>query len=446
MVESTLEFLRICKEENFHDVVISMKASNPIVMIQSVRLLVKTMDNEHMHYPIHLGVTEAGNELEGRIKSAVGIGSLLIDGIGDTIRVSLTESPKYEIPVAKHLVDLFNEKTLSNYKNDSIIEFHGYLPLKFKKRKTTRIGTIGGNNVPIVISDIKQEIDNNSLKSCGFQFNTAMTALVTSDLSSDFIFSKLDFNSKLNAFNLKLITEKPTKKNFTLDYFSGKLNSEKINKPGFLEISDSNYQKIDFETLKLFNKTVLILNFTGSNSVVHSGRTFFALLSKNGIKNPVIFKKEIRTVSEKEILELSAEFGALFIDGLGDGLWISCENDKDIKKAGELSFGILQACRTRITKTEYISCPSCGRTLFNLEETTAKIKEKTAHLKGIKIGIMGCVVNGPGEMADADFGYVGTGPGKITLYRKQTIVKRNIPEEQAVDELLQLIEQHMKLN
>jgi (E)-4-hydroxy-3-methylbut-2-enyl-diphosphate synthase len=446
MVESTMEFLRICRDENFHDIVISMKASNPIVMIQAVRKLVNTMDAEKMHYPIHIGVTEAGNDLEGRIKSAVGIGSLLIDGIGDTIRVSLTESPEKEIPCAKQLVELFNEKTLSSYKNDYVSEFPGYDPMTFKKRKTKRVGIIGGNNVPVVISEIPSEITHETLKNCGYTFNSEMSALMTSDLTADFIYSGKEVPRKVNSFKLKMISKDKIKGTLSLNLFSNHFDFNTIEKPYFLEIPAESSLKPDFEKLKSFNRTVLVVNFTDTTSVVHSGRAFFAILSKYGLQNPVILKKEVPEITEKQILQLSAEFGALFIDGFGDGIWISSAKDEDVEKARELSFGILQACRTRITKTEYISCPSCGRTVFNLEATTAKIKQKTAHLKGLKIGIMGCVVNGPGEMADADFGYVGSGPGKVTLYKKQEVVKRNIPEDQAVDELLRLIEQYLNKN
>jgi (E)-4-hydroxy-3-methylbut-2-enyl-diphosphate synthase len=444
MTESTMEFLRICKEEQFQDVVISMKASNPIVMVQAVRFLVQKMDAELMNYPIHLGVTEAGNELEGRIKSAVGIGSLLIDGIGDTIRVSLTESPANEIPCAIQLAELFNKNTLNTSKLDRVPEFKDFDPLKFKKRKTKRIGIIGGNTVPVVISEINEAIDRESLKTCGFQFNADMSALITSDLSSDFIYTDSEIPKKTDSYRLRFISKVNHKKRFSFNAFSPKLNYS--DKPDFLEINPLQFSSENFETLKALPRTVLVLNFTDVPSPVHVGRAFFAGLSENGIQNPVVFKKEVAQIAEKDVLQLSAEFGSLFLDGFGDGLWIKTKTDESVSEARELAFGILQACRTRTTKTEYISCPSCGRTLFNLEETTARIKKKTAHLKGIKIGIMGCIVNGPGEMADADFGYVGTGSGKVTLYRRQDVIKRNIPEENAVDELLNLIEQYLKKN
>jgi (E)-4-hydroxy-3-methylbut-2-enyl-diphosphate synthase len=420
MTESTMEFLRICKTEDYNQVVISMKASNPIVMIQSVRLLVETMKKENMYYPIHLGVTEAGNDEEGRIKSAVGIGTLLADGIGDTIRVSLTEAPEKEISVANALINIFKPDKLSLYKpliNLKSFNFNGF---EYSKRKTFAVETIGGDYAPVVISDIKKE-DSVEILQCGYNYNDILKSFEETDLSSDYVFihETSEFISKKEI----------------LQETSG---NKKIN---FISIDSQDFIHHNFKSTGNKNNFVYILDVSNSVSPVHAARTFFIYLIEQKINNPVIIKFNIPIYNEYHLTEASAIIGALFMDGFGNGIWIHT-NDENLSKVRELSFGILQACRTRITKTEYISCPSCGRTLFNLEETTAKIKARTAHLKGLKIGIMGCIVNGPGEMADADFGYVGTGKGKITLYKKQEVIKRNIPEEDAVEELLKLIEQY----
>lgn len=436
MVESTMEFLRICKQENFNDIVISMKASNPIVMIHATRLLVKTMHEEQMNFPIHLGVTEAGNENEGRIKSAIGIGALLIDGIGDTIRVSLTEAPEKEIPVAKNIIQVFKQSKLETFIPAKDVKNISYNPFSYKKRQTFAVENIGGNNIPVVISDISSNPCKESIISSGyFQKNNK---LVKTDQAADYLFTgKSDFNYQEN---LKFISENENNK--YLIFKKENFTPSKSNNLNFLQINVEDFNKFDFNKIKDAKKTVIILDISNSPSPVHAGRNFFFYLEEAGIKNPVILKHKISKFNEKNLVKASAETGALFIDGFGDGIFLQAE-DNSIQELNDLSFGILQACRTRITKTEYISCPSCGRTLFDLEKTTAKIKAKTSHLKGVKIGIMGCIVNGPGEMADADFGYVGTGTGKITLYKNQEVIKRNIPEKNAVNELLKLINQSL---
>ncbi len=441
MVESTMEFLRICKHENFNDVVISMKASNPIVMIHATRLLVKTMQEEQMSFPIHLGVTEAGNENEGRIKSAIGIGALLIDGIGDTIRVSLTEAPEKEIPVANSIVNVFNQAKLE--KHIPLIEIQNikFNPFSYQKRKSFTVENIGGNNIPIVISDISSNVSEENILKSGY-FIGKNKKISKTDLAADYLF--IGKSKNIIHKNLKFISENKIDKKNSFSILNQKdFKAENKNKLNFLEVNAENFSSFDFKKIKNAYKTIIILDISKSISPVHAGRNFFFYLEKNKINNPVILKHKISKFNEQNLVKVSSETGILFVDGFGDGIWLQSE-DNSITNLNNLSFGILQACRTRITKTEYISCPSCGRTLFDLEKTTAKIKSKTSHLKGIKIGIMGCIVNGPGEMADADFGYVGTGTGKITLYKNQDVIKRNIPEKDAVEELLLLIKRSNK--
>ncbi|NPA43989.1 MAG: (E)-4-hydroxy-3-methylbut-2-enyl-diphosphate synthase [Chlorobi bacterium] len=436
MVESTMEFLRICKDESFNDIVISMKASNPIVMIHATRLLVKKMEEEGMNFPIHLGVTEAGNENEGRIKSAVGIGTLLADGIGDTIRVSLTEAPEKEIPVAQAIVDVFDEAVLSKFEVKKEINFKDFDFYSYKKRKSFAVKNVGGDNVPVVISDISKNVSKESILKSGYLYNKEQNVFKLTDLSADYLF----VGNKVIEFkgDFDFISENENFKDaFQISNFNEKKDFENLN---FVELDD-NFINYDFNKFKNNENIVFVIDISKSHSPVHFGRSFFFFLEENKIKNPVIIKYKLSSYNEKSMVKASSEIGALFIDGFGDGVFLQSDTE-NIAELNELSFGILQACRTRITKTEYISCPSCGRTLFDLEETTAKIKAKTSHLKGVKIGIMGCIVNGPGEMADADFGYVGTGTGKITLYKKQEVIKRNIPEKDAVEELLNLIKQY----
>lgn len=437
MVEATMEFLRICKKEKFNDIVISMKASNPIVMIHATRLLAKTMEAEAMNFPIHLGVTEAGSENEGRIKSSVGIGTLLADGIGDTIRVSLTEAPEIEIPVAQAIINIFNKEKLAKFEANKLINFSFFNFYSYKKRKTFAVENIGGDNVPIVISDISKDVSKENILKSGYIYNSKKDTFKITDLSADYLFTgnnETSFNG-----NLKYISNKKFENSYEIKNITN-YKDEKTNNLMFLELDVNKFLEYDFELISKNKNIVFVLDICNSHSPIHAGRSFFLFLEQNEIKNPVIIKHKLKFYNEKSLVQASAEVGALFIDGFGDGIWISSE-DESISELNELSFGILQACRTRVTKTEYISCPSCGRTLFDLEETTAKIKAKTAHLK-VKIGIMGCIVNGPGEMADADFGYVGTGTGKITLYKNQDVIKRNIPEKDAVEELLNLIEQY----
>lgn len=444
MVEATMEFLRICKMENFNDVVISLKASNPLVMIYANRYLIMQMRKEKMSFPLHLGVTEAGNELEGRIKSAIGIGTLLVDGIGDTIRVSLTEAPAKEIPVAIQITEIFKSSKFTGNKIFFSVKTIHHNFTDYNKRKSSGILNIGGNNVPVVISDISGKNNFEGIEDSGFIFDKKNKKFIKTDLSADFILTdnnKSDFNL---SEEVKIIQEGElfNSNHYKLvNYNKFSFSEEVINDIFFITINSDELNETTFNNLKKIPNFVFILDLTNSTSPVHTGRAFFLKLEELDIKNPVILKYKFKKINEYSILKVSGEIGALFIDGFGDGIMIS-GNEKDVFKANELSFGILQACRTRITKTEYISCPSCGRTLFKLEETTAKIKEKTGHLKGVKIAIMGCIVNGLGEMADADYGYVGTGRGKVTLFKNKEVIRRNVPESEAADVLLKLIEQY----
>lgn len=424
MVESTMEFLRLCVEQNFSNVLISMKASNPLVMIHATRLLVKSMYNENMNFPIHLGVTEAGNDDEGRVKSAIGISALLADGIGDTLRVSLTEKPENEIPVAKLLAELkFDTSKIENVDYES--EKIGFY--EYKKRETFPVKNIGGNNPGIVIADfINAEFDKS-------------TNFFEGKLKPDYIYTT--HKTANNRYSILCATLEDDK-NQDYPFFTYKeyLNSGNKN-------SDLNFVEIDYNFFSYFpsavnfydTKVVFVLKINNELSAIHQSRKLFYQLIKNDIKNPVIIQKQSSFIGDKFLVDSATSSGPLFIDGLGNGILIEGRGESVDRKINT-SFAILQACRVRISKTEYISCPSCGRTLFDLEATTAKIKSATAHLVGLKIGIMGCIVNGPGEMADADYGYVGAGRGKVNLYKGKEVVKRNIDESRAVDELLLLIE------
>ena len=429
MVESALEFARICELHNFHDIVFSMKASNPIVVVQAYRLLVKKMIEENMNYPLHLGVTEAGDGEDGIIKSALGIGTLLYEVIGDTIRVSLTEPPENEIPVAKKLVDRY-----SNYKliNNEAFSIYGS---DFKVRKSSAVLNIGGDNVPRVINDLEytDKITVNTLSELGYTYYEKDDKWGISDLACDFI----DIGTKEIDFNLpgtlsvmqEFSVWKKSKKEQHYPYLNVNqyINEKDVHsKLNFLYITLSKLTKQIINKIKNDSTLVLLLDFDNHDQLAEH-RLFFAKLINANINTPVIIRRYYKNLNPSDLrLYSSTDIGALFIDGLGDGLCIAADNCGSLNETNRTSFGILQASRTRITKTEYISCPSCGRTLFDLQDTTAMIRSKTDHLKGIKIGIMGCIVNGPGEMADADYGYVGTGVGKISLYRGQKMVTSSI--------------------
>jgi len=442
MVESAMEFLKICRKNDYHNIVISMKASNTIVMVQAYRLLVAEMMKNNMNYPLHLGVTEAGDGEDGRIKSAVGIGALLEDGIGDTIRVSLTENPEFEIPVAQKLINQYiKEKNTYDIDDNTLII--SYNPFEYHRRESNEIENIGSKHVPIVVTDLsdKNSIIEANLFGAGHIYSKKLDKWNKNDHASDYIYvgkNKIEF--ELPGF-LNIISDyknwnKNNKQEFPLIDLS-ELNLIDKNQTCFVKI---NAEENNLNELKNYQKAIIVLDSNYDNKT-QVYRQFFLNLNTENIKNPVVlFYNNNETDTEQWQLEVSTKSGVMFIDGMGDGLWL--KGNQPLQIINSTAFGILQATRTRISKTEYISCPSCGRTLFDLQETTQKIREKTAHLKGIKIGIMGCIVNGPGEMADADYGYVGTGPGKITLYKEKAVVRKNVDESNAVNELIELIKEH----
>ncbi len=468
MVESALEFVRICEELDYYDIVLSMKASNTKVMVQAYRLLIQKMEEEGMNYPLHLGVTEAGGGEDGRIKSAVGIGALLEDGIGDTIRVSLTEDPEYEVPVAISLVNRYTNRV-----GHDLIKSIDKLPIDpidYKRRITNEIAGIGGHCVPVVNADFscRQIQSTDDLKDIGYTYDSATDKWNMTDAAADLIClgkNKLPFNC---PSGLKIIYDynfwtdlEGKNRSFPLltkeQYFYEKEQSSKLN---FLSIHLNSLSAELIDKLKTDKKTVLIAETQNKHGMADQRRLFFELI-EHEILNPVIIKRDYSNITTEQFrLYSSTDFGSLLIDGLGDGVWagnisFSTENKTknnyvfniiDIKESSQKTvnrtlFGILQAARVRISKTEYIACPSCGRTLFDLQETTEMIRKRTEHLKGLKIAVMGCIVNGPGEMADADYGYVGSGVDKITLYKEKEIIKRNIPASEAVDALIELIKE-----
>lgn len=459
IVESCMEFLRIFKEQHFNDVVISIKASNTVVMVQSVRLLVAEMDKEHMHYPLHLGVTEAGEGEDGRIKSAVGIGALLADGIGDTIRVSLSEDPEREIPVAKYLTWYMRKK--QGHLMIPGEEYKGFDWLYPIRRKTKAVGNIGETNVPVVVAsgDSKGElrpdyiyvgsklpehpvkgqkyiVDFNVYIKLVEESQKAQVANSGRDSQSSTSLLKEDWGGSLypifpvTAMPLIGMVDAPVKF-LTLQY--GTPSDEYL------------------ACLKAHPEVVVVC-MTQHQNKLGDQRALVHEMMNAGVENPVIFAEMYHHSSNDETddnqhlspltelqLEASADMGALMMDGLTDGLWLMNDGDIPQEDVSKTAFDILQAGRLRMVKTEYISCPGCGRTLYDLQKTIARIKEATKGMKGLKIGIMGCIVNGPGEMADADYGYVGAGPGKVSLYHNKECVEHNIPEDEAVDHLLKLI-------
>ncbi len=445
MVESALEFVRICEDLGYHNLVLSMKASNTQVMIQAYRLLINKMEEEGMNYPLHLGVTEAGDGADGRIKSAVGIGTMLEDGIGDTVRVSLTEAPEAECPVAIDLVDRYNIR--EKHKEIAPINVITKNPFVYERRKTQKIEKIGGDNVPVVIADFsKEEIRSyTQFVEIGYTYSADLDKWHIGDQAADFVLlgnQKLPFEIPGTLQRIYEADYWKTLENKTgcfpifntATYIGAKEKSDKLN---FVK---TNIYALDETTLRYFQgdeTVVFILESNNLHQMPEMRRVFFELL-RHKLNVPVIIQSNYKDATKEEtLLYASTDMGGLLIDGLGDGVLLNTNFGHTFNT--ETAFGILQATRTRISKTEYISCPSCGRTLFDLEETTAMIRKRTHHLKGVKIGIMGCIVNGPGEMADADYGYVGSGVGKITLYRGQEVVQRNIPSENAVDALIDII-------
>lgn len=459
MVESAMEFLRICRDMDYHDIVLSMKASNPVVMVQAYRLLVAKMDEEGMDYPLHLGVTEAGDGIAGRIKSAVGIGNLLEDGIGDTVRVSLTEKPEAEVPVAYKLASRYHERPghapINRVGEEVPFNCKNFNPYDFEKRQSAKVANIGGDEEATVISDFSglDEIQEFYLKGAGYDLvgegewkaaEMAADYIYTADKLPDFELPEglgviLDANhwkvaqNSSGAYPMFSVRE----------YQQADLVHPELNFV-FAEVSDLSTLLLD--TIEKAGNAVLIVRSNHAHSMAEL-RELCRFVSEKNYQLPLIFNFYYDTPDhDKFVLYSATDAGSLFVDGWGNGLMLQYYPEREeenllkrIKDTGTAAFQILQASRARITQTEYISCPSCGRTQFDLEETTQMIREKTSHLKGVRIGVMGCIVNGPGEMADADYGYVGTGPGKITLYRGKEVVKRNIKSEDALDELINLI-------
>lgn len=464
MVESALEFLRICEDENYHSIVLSMKASNPQVMVQAYRLLINKMESEGMNYPLHLGVTEAGGGEDGRIKSALGIGALLEDGIGDTIRVSLTEDPEFEAPVAIAIANRYDGR--ENHKPIKETVESPIDPFVYNRRKTFEVLSIGGSNVPRVVADYSNRtiLTQKDLIDIGYTYDEPSDKWNLSDTAADLIYLGknilcFDCPNGLNAI-YDYETWKDLENNYNSypiftakDFIASIKKSEQLN---FVTLNIHDLSQELINEIKNDTSVVIVLETTNLHGMAEQRRVFFDLI-KNEILNPVIIKMDYLNITFENLqLYSSTDFGALLIDGFGDGVWISVNELRSeisgayvksfIKKSetkekiiNGLLFNILQAARQRISKTEYIACPSCGRTLFDLQETTEMIRKRTEHLKGVKIAIMGCIVNGPGEMADADYGYVGSGVDKITLYREKNIVRRNIPAKNAVDELIELI-------
>ncbi|MEP6845502.1 MAG: (E)-4-hydroxy-3-methylbut-2-enyl-diphosphate synthase [Panacibacter sp.] len=485
MVESAMEFLRIARAETYHNIVLSMKSSNPQVMVQAYRLLIQQMDAEFGEcYPLHLGVTEAGDGEDGRVKSAAGIGTLLEDGIGDTVRVSLTEDPEFEIPVCRDLVKRYDNMPVIRNEGWAIpkIEKIQYDPFTYKRRETLTVNNIGGHQVPVVIADYmhSKNITHKDLQDIGYSYNEVTDKWNIADAAADYIYT----GKKLIDFNLpgtlKIICDYNTWANGlvnNLDHFSSEkyfplyllgqfINAEKkssvlnfiaINTAQILADDEEEY----FMSIKEIasDKTVVFCLYSSEKNSMQSVRAFVNKLMEQKTNTPIVlaFESDQSSIDE-QLIHFATESGALLLDGMGDGIWLINDPSKIVNQKvsgrtyletksnhqfiNNTAFTILQATRTRISKTEYISCPSCGRTLFDLQETTSLIRSRTNHLKGVKIAIMGCIVNGPGEMADADFGYVGSGVGKITLYRGKEIVKRNVDSNIAVDELINLLKEN----
>ncbi|MDR1517788.1 MAG: 4-hydroxy-3-methylbut-2-en-1-yl diphosphate synthase [Dysgonamonadaceae bacterium] len=425
MVESCMEYLRIASDEGFSEIAISMKTSNTLLMTKAVRLLVETMDKENFHFPLHLGVTEAGNGEDGRIKSAVGIGALLSDGIGDTVRVSLSEDPEAEIPVAKKMVDYVSKRQGHEAIEGEV--FPGYSQTSTERRKTTARRNIGGDFPPVVISDRSKTKDTD----------------INPRFVPDYVYVGEGVPDGFKK-GLKAIVDYARWKEETdvFPLFVAQNAKEMADCDAELKFLRISYPECSAELLSLIKNspgTVLILT-TGHANGVGEQRAFFHRLLNAGCKTPVIIQRSYSENDAEDIqVKAGVDFGTLLLDGFGNGILLSNEGDIDASAIDAYAFGILQAARVRTSKTEFISCPGCGRTLFDLQTTVAMIQQSFSHLKHLKIGVMGCIVNGPGEMADADYGYVGAERGKISLYKKKTLVEKNIPAEQAVERLIQLI-------
>ena len=477
MVESAMEFLRIARSLDYHQIILSMKSSNPQVMVQAYRLLIQQMQNEFGEsYPLHLGVTEAGDGEDGRIKSAIGIGTLLEDGIGDTIRVSLTEDPELEIPVCRDIVKRYNGQIVNSLSIPSIDKLP-YSPFEYKRRNTHAVENIGHQHVPVVVADLSKlkHIDRTALTSIGYTYNATTDKWSIADAAADYVFVgdlSIDFDlpgtlrviQNASIFKPSTGEQKYLPLFDSMDYLAAANKSATINFVA-LDAYSSNTSIADEQLLTLAKDPTVVFCISSTVQFAMSAiRRMMVRLMDLNISTPVILVTDSNWITiDEHLIHYATETGALFLDGMGDGICLGLSEEAYAKATQNFSnvsgrnyvqnksveqflnataFGILQATRTRISKTEYISCPSCGRTLFELQETTAKIRKVTHHLKGLKIAIMGCIVNGPGEMADADFGYVGSGVGKITLYKGKEVMKRNIDSAIAVDELIQLLKEH----
>jgi (E)-4-hydroxy-3-methylbut-2-enyl-diphosphate synthase len=453
MVESALEFLRICEELDYDQIVLSMKSSNAQVMVEAYRLLVQKLDEEGLKpYPLHLGVTEAGEAEDGRIKSAVGIGTLLEDGLGDTVRVSLTEAPEFEAPVARKLVERYTDR--AGHATIDEIEETPIDPFAYHRRDTFEVENIGLRNVPRVIADLSsiEILGIKDLKAVGHFYLPEPDKWRMNDQGVDYVYTGKNPSPFMLPNGLGELIDYPVWKDleekksrfpvYSLEEFSTAEDcSDDLN---FLRFTVEEFEPALFDVLQMEN-LVLIISTVNDHAMPALRRFVFDLVSKK-IQCPIIVERPYQVTDQEQFLiDSSTDIGGLLVDGFGDGVMLTTGTSEnlldELRLKNETAFGILQAGRTRMTKTEYISCPSCGRTLFDLQETTAMIRKRTDHLKGVKIGIMGCIVNGPGEMADADYGYVGSGKGKITLYRGQEVVKRGVPSENAVDELIEIIKE-----
>ena len=454
MVESALEFLRICEDEQYDNIVLSMKSSNPQVMVQAYRLLVKRLDEEGLKpYPLHLGVTEAGEAEDGRIKSALGIGTLLEDGLGDTVRVSLTEEPEHEAPIAQALINRYTNRAAQSQPIPPITTYP-INPFQYTRRKTHEVANFGGQNVPRVIADFSRVKiqDYDDLKPIGHFYLPEPDKWRMNDLGADYVYTGMHRAGFMLPNGLKQILDFATWQAvgdatntfplLTVDQYLNTPIHQLSKRMNFVRVSLPELSVLLMDRLKHDDPSVvLIVHTTNAHAMPELRRLFVELMNRGVTRPAVVARSYPDTAEENRPLYAATDVGGLLIDGLGDGIMLS-EGETEVetlKTLNNLAFGILQAARTRITKTEYISCPSCGRTLFDLQETTARIRQQTDHLKGLKIGIMGCIVNGPGEMADADYGYVGIGRDKIALYRGQQVIKKSVPADHAVDELIDLI-------
>ena len=460
MVESALEFVRICEDHNYYNMVISMKASNPQVMVQAYRLLTQKMRENGRIYPLHLGVTEAGEGEDGRIKSALGIGTLLLDGIGDTVRVSLTEEPEFEAPVAQYLVDHFVKQGQPPVPPSPASELP-FSPYEFNRRDSIHLLNMGKEEVPRIVAGLPNGCQKpEELKPLGYTYHPSLDKYSLSDLAADYLY----LGKNLPTFSLPGGVKKIYDADFwallseradVYPYFASpadffKSDTEKSSTLNFVRLSQDQLEDLP-PSSPLYSHITWVLEAPSELPAYTWRKLIYDLIGK-GIHQPILLalkpqdtsifytddhlKQELQLTDDARVqLNLSADVGTLLVDGLVEGLWLKEADACQVRTA----FGMLQLSRLRITKTEYISCPSCGRTLFDLQETTAKIRQRTEHLKGVKIGIMGCIVNGPGEMADADYGYVGVGPDKIALYRGKTVVEKAVKTEEAVDRLIGLI-------